>query len=127
MKYILIFQLLIAFNSFAAIQSWDAVEEGQNYKLSQNIEIQTQDGAYNIKKGSRLKLIEKSEINMIKVSLHKYKLRDCDNRSMETELELIPVEQNIDEKVSVGVTLVKNCMIEVFVESKDTQTKTFLL
>ena len=69
MKFILLFSVLIAFNIEAAQNSWDKLQTGERYKLNQNLSFQIKDKMFHIKKGTKLKLVESTPLNMIKVHL----------------------------------------------------------
>lgn len=125
MKYIMIYLLLFAQVSFAAVK-WDAQEVNTAYKLNQDIVLQMDDQKYNIPKGTQFDLNEVSDLNMIKVHLHKYKINNCPSPNVETDLQLISIRQNNRRKTSVGVNLTRNCIVEIFVDMKEYATFSFL-
>ena len=75
---------------------------------------------------TKLKLIEKSALSMIKVHLHKYELPGCTLGAIETDLQLIPVKKRSNKKTSVGVNLLKGCRLEIFVDMEEYSTISFL-
>jgi hypothetical protein len=123
MKFIISLILTcLSYSSYAAPLSWSELAEGSKYKLSKKIVFQIVDSEVSFPKDTQLKLIETSELSMIKVHLYKYEILNCSKRTIESDLELIQSSKN----VSVGVNLAKKCILEVFVELKDYKTKSFL-
>lgn len=124
-KLLLFLSLLFLISNGAKASSWNNLSPGKSYKLKENITINK--SKLNLAKGTSLKLVEKSDLNMIKIKFFKYQINNCNTGNQETALELIPVEQSLSEKVSVGVTLAKDCMLEVFVQESDFKSETFFI
>jgi hypothetical protein len=112
----------MSLSSIAATLNWSDLVEGSKYKLSKKINFQNIDSNISFPKNTQLKLIETSELSMIKVHLYKYQILNCRHETVESDLELVKSSR----EVSVGVNLVKRCILEIFVELKDYQTKSFL-
>lgn len=125
MRFSLLLSLFISVYSFAASNNtkWRELKPGERYKLSQ--EIKFEDSKFTIQKGTRLKLIESTPLNMIKVQLLRYQVANCEKQNLETDLELVPVKGNKD--AAVGVNLSKGCILEVFVEKKDLGGESLLM
>jgi hypothetical protein len=125
-KIILLLSLFIGYPALAA-SNWQTVIEGENYKLKKPLDIKSNGKVLQIKRGTSLKLVKTTTLNMIKVSHQKYQIKNCKNTKLETEVELIPVSQKNKEIVSVGVNLVKGCFLEIFVENKDIKANNFFI
>jgi hypothetical protein len=125
MKYIYICLLLFAQVGFSAVK-WDAQEVNTTYKLNKKITLQLDDKKYDIVKDTQFELVEVSDLNMIKVHLHKYKINNCPSPNIETDLQLINIRQSSRRRTSVGVNLTRNCIVEIFVDMKEYSTLSFL-
>lgn len=125
---LLITMLLLAIggSAFANSTLWDNQEVENTYKLTKKITLHFDDEKFILPKDTEFKLIEISELSMIKVHLHKYIITNCPSNSMETDLELISVRQLNRGKTSVGVNLTKGCRIEIFIDMKEYNTLSFL-
>ena len=124
-KLLLFLSLLFLISNGAHASNWSSLSLGESYELKDNIKMS--ESKLNIKAGTRLKLVERQDLNMIKVKLFKYKINDCKEMAQETAIELVPIDQREKEGVSVGVTLAKNCMLEVFVQESDSKSETFFI
>lgn len=118
---------------FASALKWSEQNENQIFKLTQSIKINIFNDKFEevehvISKDSKFELIEVSNLNMIKVHLHKYKISNCPSLINETELELVKIKQpsGSDKIKSVGVNLTKNCILEVFIDMEDYNSYSFL-
>lgn len=120
--YIALMTLCMSYSSFASNVSWDTQSKNTEYRTTKKLELLLEESKLIIAKGSKVKLVEYSELSMIKVHLFKYKLETCSQPSKESDLELIETSKNI----SVGVNLAKECILEVFVELKDHNSESFL-
>ena len=121
MKHIIFVSVLLAsFQAFANI-SWENQTVSTTYATSMTIPLSLDNQRFRIQSGSDLKLIEVESLNMLKVYLHKYKVSDCPSPALETDLELLGVYGK-----SVGVNLVRGCVLEVYIERADYQAKSFL-
>ena len=115
---------LLAVSLFSTISTaksidWNTLKVGDKYALDKRIEFQINDSKIEFNKNTTVELLEASELSMIKVHLFKYKISECSQKNIESDLELV----ESSEDTSVGVNLVKDCVLEVFVELKDYKTK----
>lgn len=130
MKKIILLNILALLVSASAtakvdsIKKWSGLKIGQIYQSDINLILDLSTNAEkNIPKNSEFKLIESSELNMIKVRLHKFHWLNClDENHKEVELTLI---KSNAMKGTVGVNLTKDCIVEVFIEKKDYNTVSF--
>lgn len=121
MKHIILLSLLLgSFQAFASI-SWENQTLSATYSTSMTIPLALDSRSFRIDSGTELKLIEIESLNMLKVFLHKYKVTDCPSRNLETDLELVQVHGK-----AVGVNLVRGCVLEVYIERADYQSKSFV-
>ncbi len=118
--FILIGVLTTSFQALANI-SWESQTVSTTYATSMTIPLRLDNRNFRIQNGTDLKLIEVESLNMLKVYLHKYKVSDCPSQSLETDLELMDVNGK-----SVGVNLVRGCVLEVYIERADYQAKSFV-
>lgn len=126
MKYIAILTLLFSTHAFSIMSNtWDKLEPGNRYKLNQNLNFKTSNQKISFKKGTRLKLVESTSLNMIKVQLQRYEIDGCKNQNIQTDLAFVPI--NGDEQKAVGINLSKGCILEVFVEKKNLQNESLVL
>ena len=125
-KLLILISLFFSYPILAA-SNWQTVKEGENYKLKKSLAIKSHGKVLKIKRGTSLKLVKTTSLNMIKVNHQKYQIKNCKNKKLETELELVPVSQKNQDSVSVGVNLVKGCFLEIFVENKDIKANNFFI
>lgn len=125
-KILFLLPFLINFQA-SAVSNWQSLVEGENYKLKKSLTIPSSGKILEIKRGTSLKLVKSTSLTMIKVNHQKYQIKNCKNSMQETELELIPVSQEGQEPVSVGVNLLKGCFLEIFVENKDIETNNIFI
>lgn len=118
--FILLSVLLFSFHSWANI-SWENQTISNTYKTSMTIPLALDGRRFRIENGTELTLTEVESLNMLKVYLHKYSVADCPAQNLETDLELLQVSGK-----SVGVTLVRGCILEVYIERADYQAKSFV-
>ena len=79
MRHITFILLIFSFNASALMSNtWDKLEPGNRYKLNQNLKFNNKDKKVVFKKGTRLKLVESTSLNMIKVQLQRYKIDNCE-------------------------------------------------
>lgn len=128
MKIVII--ILCFLNIALASTKWSGLSVGETYRLGKELNLQTgSESKILLSKGSRVKLIESEDLDMIKVNFQRYQLENCENKNyknLETELELINNKKSKKQTHSVGVNLSKGCILEVFVEKKDTSLESFL-
>lgn len=130
-KLLLVLSLLYLVSISAyATTNWRSLSAGQSYKLKKSIEMK--ESKLKLSAGTTLKLVEKSDLNMIKVTHFKYKINNCKNRERrelmkDSSIELVPINNKLNGGISVGVNFAKNCILEVFVEESDTKSQTFFI
>ena len=127
MKLALIGLLCLTVNfAFASSVKWQNQDVGKEYKLNIDVELQLDEQIFKLPSGTKFDLLEKSDLNMIKVHLHKYKIDNCPAKNIETDLQLIPVNQGRNRKTSVGVNLIRGCIVEIFINMKEYNTLSLL-
>ena len=114
-KLLLLLSLIILASNAAHSSDWMSLDAGKSYKLKNSV--------LNLKKGTQLKLVEKSDLVMIKMKLHKYRINNCELSKKESGLELV----SVNSELSVGVTFAKDCILEVFVQERDSKKETFFI
>lgn len=112
--------------SYAQSLKWNSLDKGKIYKSTQIIKLQLDESFFELPKGTNFELVEISDLNMIKVHLHKYKISNCPSKRMETDLQLISIEKPNRRKTSVGMNLTKRCIAEVFIDMDEYNTYSFL-
>lgn len=123
-KY-LISLILITFSisALSANLSWDNLNSSNVYELGQELVLTDEASTINISAGSKLKLIERTSMGMIKVELYKFDISGpCTDTSMTTDIELLEVLQSNGKTATVGFDLAEDCVLEVFVEFVDLKT-----
>ena len=119
----IVFTLMFSISALASV--WSTQKVSKTYKLKNEIKLTYIDEEITIKKGTLLELVEVSELTMIKVHLHKFRLDKCSYRNIETDLELINVKQPNSSTTSVGVNLSRGCKVEVFIDMDEYNTHSF--
>ena len=123
----LVLVIALCFSSIAsASTNWNRLEIDRSYRTLQDITLHLDEAAFKIPRSSDLKLIEVVNLSMIKVVLHKFKMKTCPSQNVVTDLELVTVAQDNNTKTTVGVNLAGSCVLEVFVEAKDVRSNSFL-
>ncbi len=112
-------------NVEAAIQ-WNRQKVYTNYKLNEDLILKNDSRAITLKKDSNLELIEVSELTMIKVYMHKYKVSPCRDKNFTTDLQLVDVKQSDQNSIVVGVNLTKKCQLEVFIDVNEYNLTSFV-
>lgn len=125
-KLLLLFSLLyLVLGKAYAINDWSSLAPGKSYILKDAINISGP--SLKLEAGTKLRLVEKSDLNMIKVKHFKYKINNCKNygelAKKESAIELV----STGHEASVGVNVAKNCILEVYVQESDSQKQTFFI
>lgn len=117
--------LLISFSAVAT--TWDDLELGKSYKLTQSFQLPikaNRNSLLDIMKGEEVTYVEQVPIyipgNALVLFLFNYK--NCPGPQMTTDLELVPV-QGTDPVVEVGASVQEGCELNVYVEAKDYYTQ----
>ncbi len=120
---VIVIGILMSFSSVAdTAKRWSNLEAGLIYNSNQEIELESEDSTLIIDSKTSLTFIGKVPLGAIKVQLYKFKVSTCTDSSMITELELLEVEQPNGVAVVAGVELAENCILELFIETKDFNT-----
>ncbi len=122
---LLIALLLVSSNALAI--DWYNLEAYQDLKVTQSFQLKQQ-----ISSGSILEIVEGQKftlneivgLDMINVTLFKLHYKNCPGPAMVTDMEIIPVK-NTSPVVEIGAQLTQNCILEIFIESKDLMTESF--
>ena len=115
--YIISF-FVISFNSHAA-RTWANISIEDSVFLAKDLQIVNSELSFN--RSARLKITEISLMEMINVYLFKAKAETCSLPEATSELELYYVSQS-SGKTTIGIELLKNCILEIYVEKKDFRT-----
>lgn len=121
MKQLIFFIMLVSATTASAAINWADQEIAKSYTSTMNVPLSLDGQSYNIARSSMFKLVEVESLNMLKVYLHKYKISNCPSANLETDLELLNVGGR-----SVGVNLVRGCILEVYIERPDYTSRSFL-
>ena len=117
----LIVLIVLAFSSHAFATSWNDLEIGQSYTLNQEIKLKSNSPSgsdFHLTAGTSLIQSDLIPLDMISVMLYQFKLPNCPGNDFETEMEIIPV-QGTSPLVEIGAQVASNCLLEVFIETKD--------
>ena len=121
MKYLLTFILIFSSLSISAqVLDWNELEIDQLLTLKQEIIFVNE--ALTITVGSEF-IVQDSIGLPIDVELYQLQLTKCAFPEKITEMILLEPENKSDR--SVGIQLKQNCVLEIFVESKDLFSKSF--
>ncbi|MBD66808.1 MAG: hypothetical protein CME62_16515 [Halobacteriovoraceae bacterium] len=102
-----------------AATKWSQINSTDQYKLTYPLTLKTSDKTITLPKGAEATLTESTELSMIKVQLQKFQLKDCADKQIETDLELV------SNSNSVSANMSKGCVLEVFIEKQDENSKSF--
>ena len=119
---------ILAFSSQVFAMSWNDIEEGQTYTLTQELKLVSNSpgrAALHIPAGTVLTKTEVLPLDMIMVMLYKFNFSGCPEKDFETEMEIIPVV-GTSPVVELGAQVAGNCVLEVFIETKDIYTNSIL-
>ncbi len=114
---------LLTLNLQAA--TWNDLEVSQQYKITQQISLKQME-----RSGSLLEILpnetfvlkEVIGLDMINVVLYRLKYKNCPGPELKTEMEIISVK-NTTPVVEVGTQIEENCMLEIFLETKDLRSE----
>ena len=121
MKLVLITLIMISFaNADVAARLWSSIAVEDTVFLAQDLEIHNTDLL--LPRTSRMRVTEVSSMDMINVYLYKVKAESCSHPSATSELELYTVQQRRGQ-TTIGIELLKNCRLEIYVEKKDHKTR----
>jgi hypothetical protein len=114
---------LLTLNLQAA--TWNDLEVSQQYKITQQISLKQME-----RSGSLLEILpnepfvlkEVIGLDLINVVLYRLNYKNCPGPDLKTEMEIIPVKKTTPV-VEVGAQIEENCMLEIFLETKDLRTE----
>ena len=112
--------LLLPFTSaFAA--DWTELEVAEVYVLGQGLKLTGLRGEkIEIEKGADYRLEEIAPLDGLSVVEYTFAAEKCDEPAQESEMELIlPEDSPPGANSEVGVQLVPECRLEIYVETKD--------
>ena len=107
--------------------TWNDLEISSQYKINQSFQLPQLERSHSlldINIGDQVVLKEVVGLDMINVTLYRFDYKNCPGPSMKTEMEIIPVK-NTAPVVEVGAQLELECILEIFIENKDTLTESF--
>lgn len=115
---------LISFSALAT--SWENLQPGQDYKLTQSFElpIYRSNSLMSFMKGEAVLLKEILPLAIpggFNMALYIFDYKNCPGTEMETDLEIVPV-QGTSPVVKPGVQL-EACELKVYIEMKDFYSK----
>lgn len=123
MKF-LIFVLTLTLTVFATdTYRWIDLVEGEEYIISQKVDFEQQDESVTIFPRDKFKLKSIEMLPMIKVIMFKFDIHNCKNTSIQSDMELVSIEQSDLDPVDIGLIYAKNCTLEIFLESRDFNSK----
>jgi hypothetical protein len=118
-----LFLLLISFNCLAI--EWTELEEGKSYKITQNFQLpqlERSGSKLDIVTGDKVYLKEIAALSQINVMLYIFDYKNCPGKGMKTDMEIIPVN-GTTPMVEIGAQLELNCILKVYIESRDLMSK----
>lgn len=124
MKKLLVLVLLISVNAFSAVKNWNDLVINQIYKIDQTIELEKNLSNIIVPVNANLKFVEKLPMPMIKVDLYKFDISSyCSDQEFSSEIKLIDIKQPSGKIITIGADVAEDCILEIFVETKDTYTQ----
>lgn len=124
MKKLLVLVLLISVNAFSAVKNWNDLVINQIYKIDQTIELEKNLSNIIVPINANLKFVEKLPMPMIKVDLYKFDISSyCSDQEFSSEIKLIDIKQPSGKIITIGADVAEDCILEIFVETKDTYTQ----
>lgn len=120
--------LALVFSSQVFANSWNDLEVGESYTLNQEISLVSNSpgqSTYHIPAGTVLNHSDLIPLDMISVLIYQFKLPNCPGNDFETQMEIIPV-QGTSPLVEIGAQVGSNCLLEIFIETKDIYTSSIV-
>lgn len=115
--------LMVSFNALAV--QWTELEDGTEYKITQNFQLsqlERSGSKLDISRGDSVELKETIPLSMINVMLYIFDYKNCPGELMSTEMEIIPVLLT-SPVVEIGAQLEKKCELHIYIETKDLMSK----
>jgi hypothetical protein len=112
------------FSTVAIAQSkWSDLEKNKKYSTNRVISLEKEGYKLELPKNSKIELVEAMSLPMIKVELLKFDISEfCNDGESISDIKLIDIKQPSGLIVTVGADLAEDCVMEMFVESKDVYT-----
>lgn len=127
MLYRVIMATTLALFSLSALAQikWSDIDQGSKLKFTQEIKLETIDvtKSFLIQRGSRVVVGERVALGMINVEMFKMELVNCSDSDARGEMQLFDIEQASGKVVTVGIELIEDCNLEIFIETKDLYSK----
>lgn len=119
----LLIGLLVLMSSHAFAADWSDLEVGTTYKLTQSFplkQLERSGASVDVQKGQAVSLKEIVPLAVpgFPMNLYIFNYEACPGPSMITDQEIIPVDHT-SPLVEVGVELLENCELNVYLETKD--------
>jgi hypothetical protein len=122
MKQIFIFVILFSTVTFAQ-SKWSDLEKNKKYSTNRAITLEKEGYKLELPKNSKIELVEAMSLPMIKVELLKFDISEfCNDGESISDIKLIDIKQSSGLIVTVGADLAEDCVMEMFVETKDVYT-----
>lgn len=122
MKQLLIIVILFSTVAFAKTK-WSDLEKNKKYSTDRVITLEKTGYKLDLPINSKIELVEVMSLPMIKVELLKFDISEfCNDGESISDIKLIDIKQSSGLIVTVGADLAEDCVMEMFVESKDIYT-----
>ncbi len=122
MKQFLMLLMLFSTASFA-MSKWSDLEKNKKYTTDRAISLEKEGYKLNLPINSKIELVEVMSLPMIKVELLKFDISEyCNDGESISDIKLIDIKQSSGLIVTVGADLAEDCVMEMFVETKDIDT-----
>jgi len=119
MKQFLILVLLFSVSAFSSVK-WSQLIKDKKYVTNRAIVLEKDAFRLLIPAKAKLRMIDAMSLPMIKVELLKFDISAyCQDSQNVSDIMLIDIKQPSGLIVTVGADLSEDCIMEVFVESKD--------
>jgi hypothetical protein len=119
MKHILILALLFSVSAFSQ-SKWSELVKDKKYITDREIVLEKDNFKLTIPAKANLQLVEAMSLPMIKVELLKFDISSyCSDSQNVSDIMLIDIKQPTGLIVTVGADLSEDCIMEVFIETKD--------
>lgn len=116
---LLLLCLVISFNALAV--DWTELEDGKEYKITQNFQLsqlERSGSKLDISRGDKVQLKETVALSAINVMLYIFDYKNCPGQAMTTDMEIIPVQET-SPVVEIGAQLEEKCELNIYIETKD--------
>lgn len=116
---LLLLCLVISFNALAV--DWTELEDGKEYKITQNFQLsqlERSGSKLDISRGDKVHLKETVALSAINVMLYIFDYKNCPGQAMTTDMEIIPVQET-SPVVEIGAQLEEKCELNIYIETKD--------